>query len=576
MESHRQLDVAGRTAATRHWISIRLALVVLSFTPLVSDAQTSTELQLMQFADQERWTEIVREAEVASARDADTNFYYGIALAQLGRLDDARRSLLAGYGLQPRDKRFPIELGGVDFKQKRYPEAARWVHRALRIDPQDSYANDLLGTIYFLEGNLEAALKYWNRAGKPQIENVLTPPELKIQPALLDRVFAFSPASLLRLQDLLTSEKRVAGLGVFPQYGFDLAARDDGRFDVNFHAQELNGFGPNRWAALLSFFRGVSYQTVYPEYFNTGSNAGNINALVRWDAQKRRLAVSYSSPLEHNPKYRYQLGADLRDENWMIVPSFQKLAPLLGALNLQTQVASGRISSFNAGPWDWSMGAEISHRQYRNVVAGTALAPSVLLTGYEAKQIARLNRQLLRIPEKRFLSTTSVSAETARIWSNPSHSFEKLQASLRACWLPRMSGDDYAVEEQVRAGKTFGQLPFDELFMLGLERDNDLWMRAHIGTRDGRKGSAPLGRNYFLSNWEIDKNVYHNGLFGVKLSPFLDSGKITDPLPGLGSKKWLWDAGIQAKISVLGVGFTFTYGKDLRSGNNTSYLTARP
>ena len=85
-----------------------------------------------------------------------------------------------------------------------------------------------------------------------------------------------------------------------------------------------------------------------------------------------------------------------------------------------------------------------------------------------------------------------------------------------------------------------------------------------------------MGRNYFLSNWEIDKNIYRNGLIGLKVSPFLDSGRITDPLSGLGSKKWLWDAGVQAKASVLGIGFTFTYGKDLRSGNNAFYLTARP
>lgn len=555
---------------------IRLAiLLVLSCAPPGSQAQTSRE-PLRQLADQARWTEIVRQAESDSARDADVNYYYGIALAQLGRVEDARRALLAGYRLQPDNKRFPIELGGVAFKQKRYPEAARWVHRALRIDPHDSYANDFLATIYFLEGNLEAALKYWNRTGKPQIESVLTPPELKISPALLDRAFAFSPASLLRLQDLLTSEKRVAGLGVFPQYGFHLSALDDGKFDVNFRAQELNGFGPNRWPALLSVFRGVFYETAYPEYFNAGGNARNIKALVRWDAQKRRLALSYSSPLEHNPKYRYQLGVDLRNENWMIVPSFEGPAPLLGALNLQTQVVSGRIFSFNSSRWDWSIGAEISHRQYRDVLTGSALAPSVLLSGYELKQIARLNYELLRIPERRFLTTAGVSAQTASIWSNPSHTFEKLQGSLLARWLPQMSGDDYAVQEQVRAGKTFGQLPFDELFMLGMERDNDLWMRAHIGTRDGRKGSAPMGRNYFLSNWEINKNIYHNGLFGVKLSPFLDTGKITDPLPGLGSKRWLWDAGIQAKTSVLGVVFTFTYGKDLRSGNNAFYLTAQP
>src|SRR5713226_4348867 len=70
--------------------------------------------------------------------------------------------------------------------------------------------------------------------------------------------------------------------------------------------------------------------------------------------------------------------------------------------------------------------------------------------------------------------------------------------------------------------------------MLGLERDNDLWMRAHIGTRGGRKGSAPLGRNYFLSNWEMDKNVY-NGFLEVKLSPLIEfrSCAMADPTPAL-------------------------------------------
>jgi len=62
---------------------------------------------------------------------------------------------------------------------------------------------------------------------------------------------------------------------------------------------------------------------------------------------------------------------------------------------------------------------------------------------------------------------------------------------------PEAEGDDYQTEVQVRGGGIAGAGPFDELFMLGLERDNDLRMRAHIGTRDGRKGSAPLGDRYF-------------------------------------------------------------------------------
>jgi hypothetical protein len=130
------------------------------------------------------------------------------------------------------------------------------------------------------------------------------------------------------------------------------------------------------------------------------------------------------------------------------------------------------------------------------------------------------------------------------------------------------------MEGQVRAGKIFGRVPFDELFILGLERDNPLWMRGHIGTRDGRKGSAPMGHGYVLSNWEIDKTLYSNGLVTVKLSPFLDAGRIGGRATAPGSGTWLWDTGAQAKLSVLGVGFTFVYGKDLRSGNNSFYLMA--
>jgi hypothetical protein len=140
-----------------------------------------------------------------------------------------------------------------------------------------------------------------------------------------------------------------------------------------------------------------------------------------------------------------------------------------------------------------------------------------------------------------------------------------------------MSGDDYAMQGQVRVGGTFGSAPFDELFMLGLERDNSLWLRAHVATRDGVKGSAPLGRNYFLLNWEADKNIY-NGLPGVKLSPFLDAGVVND-LPGAAqpaSKQLLIDTGVQAKLRVLGIGARFVYGKDLRSGTNAFYVTAGP
>ena len=156
--------------------------------------------------DEERWEELVKKAESLPARGAEADYYYGFALSRLGRWDEARTAFLAGQRLRPRDERFPIELGGVSFKQKRYAEAARWLERGLRLAPNDAYANDFLATIYFLEDNLEAALKYWNRVAKPRIESVRVEPGLRVEPALLDRAMAFAPAGTLRLSDLLTSE----------------------------------------------------------------------------------------------------------------------------------------------------------------------------------------------------------------------------------------------------------------------------------------------------------------------------------------------------------------------------------
>ncbi len=525
-------------------------------------------------ADENHWSEIVRELEPVHDRTLDLTFYYGSALAQVGRLEQARQVFLAGYRLAPQDPRFPTELAGVEFKQKKYGAASAWLRRALRMNARDEYANDFVGTIYLLEGNLEAALKHWNRIGKPYIESVEPDHPLRTRPALFDRALTFSPAAELRLRDLETTRVRLQGLGVFSNPRVRLEPRPDGKFDAVLELQERNGWGDNLWEALISTFSGVAYQTLYPQYDNIAGSGTNVSSLVRWDAQKRRLAATLAGPLHQYPKWRYSLAVDLRNENWDLRSSFAGTAPVLGSLNLRRETATVGIDSWNTGRWGWSASAEFSHRDYRNLVSGSVLTPQLLLQGPQLKQTAQIRYTPLVLPEHRLSLNASASAQLARIWSQPPHAFAKLDGSAQMQWFPQAQGDDYALQLRARGGGTIGNLPFDELYMLGMERDNDLWMRAHIGTRDGRKGSAPLGEKYFLSNNEIDKNVWGNGLFTVKLSPFLDSGKITSTSSSLGTPVWLWDTGLQAKFRVLGVGLTFVYGKDLRTGNSAYYFTA--
>jgi hypothetical protein len=576
MEGSKAVDAAGAAQMSANRFCAALILIVVC-CGLGGFAQTDSATAAKKLFEQERWPELIQLLEKAPRNSPDLNFYYGLALAHEQRWPEAGKALAAGERLAPREKRFPVELAGVAFKQKKYTEAKRDLHRALRLDGKDAYANEFLATIYFLEGNLEAALKYWNRVGKPKVMEVRSEPALRVRPALLDHAFALAPASTLTVDELLTSQARLHGLEIFPAYKIELAARPDGNFDVIFRAQERDGFGNSKLEALFRTFGGIFFQQVTPEYYDLHGSATNILSLLRVDPDKRRAFVSISGPLSGNPKWRYRVGADLRNENWTVQTSFAGPSTILGALNLRRESVNAEIMRLVGARLSWTAGMEVSHRDFRNVFTGIALTPQLLAEGYQIKQKTQLTYELWRSPERRFTVSSAATSQAGRVWSQPGQSFEKLQGSLTAHWLPQAKGDDYEVQGRIRAGKTFGEAPFDELFMLGVERDNDLWMRAHVGTRHGQKGSAPLGENYFLSNWETDKNTYSGGYVTVKLGPFLDVGKITDSssvaASNLGSQKWLFDTGAQAKLKVLGVGVILLYGKDLRTGNNAFYAT---
>ena len=240
---------------------------------------------------------------------------------------------------------------------------------------------------------------------------------------------------------------------------------------------------------------------------------------------------------------------------------------------LQAVASSGSFAaaSYASGQWAWRAGAELSHRDFRSVASGSVLTPRMLASGYELKQTAKASAALWRVPGHRFVLSGGAESQAARLWSSPRESFEKLTGALAWVWLPQAQGDDYETTQRFRAGTTFGHVPFDELFILGLDQDNNLPMRAHIATRGGRKGSAPMGRDYFLQNWETDKNIYGNGIVRVQLGPFLDIGRIWDPGASLGSHQWLFDTGVELRVRVLGTGVVFSYGRDLRTGNNAFY-----
>jgi tetratricopeptide (TPR) repeat protein len=520
----------------------------------------------------ERWEDVVRLTSASAVESPDLDYYRGMALARLGRWPEAKRAFEAGRQLAPHDKRFPLELAGVAYKQQDFRTAKADLHRALLLDPSDRYAHDFLATVYLLEGNLPAALKYWNPIGKPRIEDVKLDPQPHVNPVLLDHAFAFAPASVLQLDDLRTTEARLDSLDIFPSYRFDLAPREDQSYDLTFRPVERDGWGSGKAQALVSLFRGVPYQTIYPEVYNLKQGATNFVSLLRWDAQKRRAYAAFSRPWGLDPKWRYAFHFDGRDETWNLSQTFFGSGLPLGDLRMRWAEAGAEITSVESSRWSWTTGVDFSHRDFHNFPA--AEASSYFTRGFALKYDAALDVHALDIPERRLTVDTSASGQLGKMFVHAADSFAKLTGDVRTLWFPQARGDDYETTLEFRAGETLGQPPFDELFILGMERDNDLWLRAHVGTRDGKKGSAPLGRDYLLTSSDIDKIVYQNGFLKLKLGPFLDSGRIYDPSGSFGSGMWLWDTGGRTKIQILaGPTVMFVYGKDLRTGRNAYYFT---
>lgn len=547
------------------------ALILLGpQAPAQSRAGAETLLEAVkELAAREQWQAILDLVPDSPDNPPELDFRRGMALAALQRWPEARAALERGRTKAPQDKRFPIELAGIAFKSGRNSEARRLLQQALKLDARDPYANDFLASLFFLEGNQEAAIKYWNRAGKPVLEEVRILPKPRVDPVLLDRCFAFAPASLLRMRDYRATHACLAALEVFAQHRSELVARQDGRFDFVLRPLERTGLGAGIVKGLASLLRGLPYESVLPEAYNLRGSAYNVRSLARWDENKRRAFASLSGPVAGNPAWRFRFEIDGRDEQWEISRALRRPheAPL--AFRMRTLRASLGVGLSIGGSWKWQTAVEADSRHYEGQ---PATAQALFAEGQGVGQTFRLENRTIVLPERRFALTTFVTARWSRILSAGGRRYGSAGGGLEFDWLPQSRGSAVEIAGRLSAARSSRDLPFDRLYSLGRERDNDLALRGHGGTRGGRKGTGPLGTGYALFNFEVDREMYRANRWKLIAAPFVDIGRTFDPGGLLGSRVWQWDAGVQLKALLFErIGLVLCYGKSLRTGENTFF-----
>ncbi|HXK60333.1 MAG TPA: tetratricopeptide repeat protein [Acidobacteriota bacterium] len=530
--------------------------------------------QLDRLRDEEHWERLIEVSRLIPNPGPDVRLLRGLALARTGRLTEAETELKMALREEGADRsKILIELAGVYFKQKRYKESRRFLHRAMSATPADRYLLDFLGSVYYLEGNLEAALKYWNQIDKPYLVDVNFNPDDCLKPVLLNRALAVSPASELSLQALRLTDRQLDLLGVFSRHRYNLAARPDGRFDLVIHAVPKTGIlSGSTISSILSAARELPFQTLNVDLRNLRRSALNWSSSLRWKQGNHRLTSFLTSPVGGNPKLVYELGFSARDEEWNL-GSWREPTPL----RMRLLEAEAGITSILTDRWVWSTGVHVSHRRLSDFVATFPQADDDFASGSVLASRWRTHFELLRFPERRLELTADGRWELGRFWHDQATLFTIGQAGIRAEW-EAQENDELIVSIQARGGKSAGQLPFDRLFRLGVDLDNDLLLRAHAGTHNGLKGNSPMGSGYLLANLDLQKRIYSNALLTVSAGPFLDTGKILQPRSA-SVRPWMWDAGIEGRLAVLGIfQVGVSYGIDLESGNGVIYcrVTRKP
>jgi tetratricopeptide (TPR) repeat protein len=548
------------------------ALVVIFPAPLRSQAAAVLEQRVWQLYDSGHWAEAARLAAGAPNPSPSLLFYEGLSLARLKNFASAGQVLRRGQQLYPSDKRFPIELAGIAYRAQNRGLAKRYLRRALKLDPADGYARGFLATLFLLDENIPAALKYWNPLGRPLLQDVRFEPPPPLDPILRERSFAVSAGQLLTGNRLDATDANLKRLDILSNTRFDLTPLETGdRFNLFIHTMPESGLLRGLLGWLLPSLRELPYQGLTFDFLNIQQQARNFRSLLRWDPNKRRVNLVLSEPWRGNPQTEANLFVDVRDEKWNLLPAVYRGqgAGSLVDLSVRSIAAGGAFTIGLTPRLEWTVGGLLTYRHI-----GTPIAAPFFSRGWSVELNNRFDYLLWQWPERRMRWNAWGRFNAGHLFTNDPSRLITARGGIQGTWSPQARGDTYRLSEEIQTGREFGNVPLDSLFSLGMERDTDpdLWLRGVVATTNGRKGAAPLGREYWISQTDFIRKILQIPFLRLDAGTFFDAGWVGDPSGTLGSHGVIYDAGVQFKASTAGgVNVTLVYGRDLVNGRGAFY-----
>jgi predicted double-glycine peptidase len=188
------------------------------------------------------------------------------------------------------------ELAGVRFAQRNWREAASLSREALRRQPDDAYALDVLGSSLFMQDDPVGALRAWNRIDKPRLDLVRIDGVHRSRYQTIAEAVGLTPGSLLTANAFLQARHRLDELPDRSSARLAVRPENDGFATVDVVLAERAGLPNGRlgWAG-AALRAGVDREVAVAVPGFTGQ--GEVwSASWRWWSHRPRVAVGFTAP----------------------------------------------------------------------------------------------------------------------------------------------------------------------------------------------------------------------------------------------------------------------------------------
>jgi tetratricopeptide (TPR) repeat protein len=544
------------------------AIVAVLFAAQLLFAQVDEAREAIDKGEYLRAVNILSDA-LTSRPTADTYLYLAIAYDRIKEFQKAEDTFKEGSRRYPQDSRFHNELANLYLEYNDRDSAKSELKRSLVVDPNNNYASDLLATIDMSEGEVQSALRSWNKSGRPVINDILHNYYLTFSSWVIRDAVAFHPSGILKYSQWKTTESRLFETDNFSNVGLEIeptVVPDQYNAIVRTTAK-TNTLG----AFLFGAFKGAPFETHYADLWNMGNSGINFNGFYRWDTNRRGAAGRLKIPAPLAGLVYLELGSGWRAERWdtsrQIVPALKPDAKF----DYRATAMRFGVKSIPHYRVELAAGFE-----YRNRYAKGNL-PQIYTNDLNAAEFqAAVNLKLI---DRRYQNRLRLEGFGARRSLLGAANFTGGVAQLdNRVTLSRDTRTSF--DWTLKGGTTRGLLPIEDYFLVGLDDQNPAnLLRGHTTERNGRYGYGPIGSEFALLNTDLERrlatvpffNTFNIPFLVVKWNLFLDGAKTWDRNHVFQPSKLLVDTGGGLRFETPTHSLNFVYGHGLRDGTNTVF-----